>query len=164
MINKEINIDKDFKEILNYAHYWNWAPDWVVVQNIYYSFPNSYSILTPFAFAYFEQLIRSTTHEYSYGPYDKNGNSQEYSVGLKLIKLAINEAKEQNPNFINKDNSEYIKLLEQAKEYFKKSDFMYNGENRNNVIHGYVPPKCWSKESFENLIYFIAKISKYAGF
>ena len=30
-----MNIKNDFQEILDYAHYWNWAPDWLIVKEIY---------------------------------------------------------------------------------------------------------------------------------
>lgn len=51
-------------EILYYTHMWNWGPDWEVLRRVYQSFLNSYSILTPFAYSYLEELIRSTTSEY----------------------------------------------------------------------------------------------------
>lgn len=44
-----MNINNDFKEILNYAHMWNWAPDIDLMQEIYNNYNDSYSILTPFA-------------------------------------------------------------------------------------------------------------------
>ncbi|MDD3270228.1 MAG: hypothetical protein PHX14_12995 [Syntrophomonadaceae bacterium] len=44
-----MNIIDDFNEIMNYAHYRNWLPDWGVVKDIYQAFPESYSVLTPFA-------------------------------------------------------------------------------------------------------------------
>lgn len=69
-----MNITNDFQEILYYAHYWNWAPDWLVVKNIYEKIPESYSVLTPFAYAYLEELIRSTTSEYGRELLDENGN------------------------------------------------------------------------------------------
>lgn len=40
----------DFDEICDYAHMWNWAPDWYMVKQIYTTFPDSYSVLTPFAY------------------------------------------------------------------------------------------------------------------
>lgn len=54
----------DIDTILDYAHMWNWAPDWYVVKVIYSHVPESYSVLTPFAYSYLEELIRSTTSEY----------------------------------------------------------------------------------------------------
>ncbi len=53
-----MNIKNDFQEILDYAHYWNWAPDWLIVKEIYEKIPESYSVLTPFAYAYLEELIQ----------------------------------------------------------------------------------------------------------
>ena len=46
---KANDINKDFSKIMDYAHFWNWRPDWSVVSNIYATFPESYSVLTPFA-------------------------------------------------------------------------------------------------------------------
>lgn len=66
-----MNIDDDFKEIMLYAHYWNWLPDWNEVEKIYDTFPYSYSVLTPFAYSYLEELIRSTTSEYGRELLDK---------------------------------------------------------------------------------------------
>ncbi len=42
-----MNISDDFAAISNYAHYWNWLPDWGIGQEVYKAFPNSYSVLTP---------------------------------------------------------------------------------------------------------------------
>ena len=97
-----MNITNDFQEILYYAHYWNWAPDWLVVKNIYEKIPESYSVLTPFAYAYLEELIRSTTSEYGRELLDENGNPKRRKVGLGLIKLAKEE---------NNKNLEYIEKL-----------------------------------------------------
>ena len=83
-----MNITNDFQEILGYAHYWNWAPDWLVVKEIYEKIPESYSVLTPFAYAYLEELIRSTTSEYGIELLDEKGNPKRRKVGLSLIKLA----------------------------------------------------------------------------
>jgi len=69
-----MSIWDDFEEILDYAHMWNWAPDWLVVKDIYKSKPESYSVLTPFAFSYFEELIRSMISEYGVAVYDAEGN------------------------------------------------------------------------------------------
>ena len=44
----EKNLKKDFSEILEYAHMWNWAPDLFIVEKIYDEVPNSFSVLTPF--------------------------------------------------------------------------------------------------------------------
>ena len=35
-----MNINEDMEEILKYAHFFNWAPDWCVVQKIYNNFQN----------------------------------------------------------------------------------------------------------------------------
>ena len=59
-----MSINDDFTEIMNYVHIWNWFPDWDVVQEVYKKIPESYSVLTPFAYTYLEELIRSTTSEY----------------------------------------------------------------------------------------------------
>lgn len=59
-----MSISKDFDKIFDHAHFWNWAPDWYMLKQIYTAFPDSYSILTPFAYTYLEELIRSTTSEY----------------------------------------------------------------------------------------------------
>ena len=150
-----MDLDNDFQMILDYAHFWNWLPDWNIVKDIYRVFPKSYSILTPFAYSYLEELIRSTTSEYAIGLHDKHGNPRRIKVGYALIELAINE---------NQNNMDLVELLKQSKQYFKSSDFSEGGENRNNVNHGYMPPKYWEKESFENLIHFIATFSKFAGF
>jgi len=68
-----VNINDDFIEICKYAHMWNWVPDWDVVQQIYKTYPDSYSVLTPFAYTYLEELIRSTTSEYGMELLDENG-------------------------------------------------------------------------------------------
>ena len=153
---KTNDTNKDLSEIIRHAHFWNWCPDWGVVSDVYTTFPESYSVLTPFAYAYLEELIRSTTSEYGRELLDNQGNIKKYrKVGIKLIELAISE---------NSTNSDYVVLLEQAKLYFKTSDSTNRGDNRNSVNHGYMHPRFWDKESFENLIHFIAIISKYAGF
>ena len=30
-----LNLENKFKEIMQYAHYWNWLPDWEIVRKIY---------------------------------------------------------------------------------------------------------------------------------
>ena len=47
-------LQEDFNQIIDYAHFWNWAPDWGEVQRIYEKFPDSFSVLTPFAYSYLE--------------------------------------------------------------------------------------------------------------
>ena len=88
-----MSIEDDFEEIMNHAHFWNWLPDWGVAQEVYQVFPNSYSVLTPFAYGYLEELIRSTTSEYGIEVFDEAGNPKRRKVGIGLINLAINELK-----------------------------------------------------------------------
>lgn len=150
-----MNITNDFQEILYYAHYWNWAPDWLVVKNIYEKIPESYSVLTSFAYAYLEELIRSTTSEYGRELLDENGNPKRRKVGLGLIKLAKEE---------NNKNLEYIEKLDEFEKYFENSTDLDSGDNRNSVNHGYMHPRFWTQESFESLIHDIAIMSKYSRF
>ncbi len=150
-----MNINDDFIEICKYAHGWNWVPDLDIVQKIYNTYPESYSALTPFAYTYLEELIRSTTSEYRMELLDENGNPKYRKVGTKLIELAKKE---------NEKNSEYINLLNEIEHYFNKSSVFDRGDNRNSVNHGYMHPRFWTKESFEQLIHDIARISKFAGF
>ena len=150
-----MNINNDFKEILDNAHTWNWAPDISLMQEIYNKYDNSYSILTPFAYSYLEELIRSTTSEYGRELLDKDGNPKKRKLGISLIKLAQEE---------NKENTEYIKLLDEIKEYYKQSTPLDSGDNRNSVDHGYMHPRFWTQESFEKLIHDIARLSKYSKF
>ncbi len=145
-----------FEEIMQYAHFWNWVPDWQVAKEIYESFPNSYSVLTPFAYSYLEELIRSTTSEYGIELLDENGQPKKRKVGLGLIKLAKDENKDKNPN--------YVKLLKEIEEYFSSSTRSDEGDNRNSVLHGFMHPRYWSDQSFERLIFDIAKLSQHAGF
>ncbi len=151
-----MDLSEAFDEIMLYAHFWNWVPDWRVAQEIYEVFPNSYSVLSPFAYTYLEELIRSTTSEYGIEVYDEKGKPKKRSVGIRLIKLAIEENKDTNPDLIN--------LLEETKVYFLPSTRTDKGDNRNSVSHGYMHPRYWDKDSFENLIFNIAKLSKHAGF
>lgn len=150
-----MNINDEFEEILDYAHMWNWAPDISLMQEIYNKFDNSYSILTPFAYCYLEELIRSTTSEYGREFLDKDGKPKMRKLGIALIKLAQDE---------NKNNTEYIKLLDEVKEYYKQSTPLDSGNNRNSVDHGYMHPRFWTQESFEKLIHDIARLSKYSKF
>lgn len=150
-----MNINDDFIEIFKYAHGWNWVPDLDIVQRIYNTYPESYSVLTPFAYTYLEELIRSTTSEYGMELLDENGNPKYRRTGKKLIKLAKKE---------NKNKTEYISLLNELEHYFDDSSIFDRGDNRNSVNHGYMHPRFWTKESFEQLIHDIARISKFAGF
>ena len=107
-----MKITDDFTEIMHYAHYWNWLPDWDIVEKINKAFPDSYSILTPFAFAYLEELIRTTTSEYGIDRLDNTGKPLKRKVGIGLINLAIKE---------NSKNQNFIALLDNAKSYFSFS-------------------------------------------
>lgn len=151
-----MKINNDFTEIMNHAHFWNWLPDWGVVQKVYQAFPDSYSVLTPFAYAYLEELIRSTTSEYGIEILDESGKPKKRKVGIGLIKLAIEENKI--------SNSELVSLLEKMQSYYMLSQPTDSGGNRNSVAHGYMHPRFWNKDSFENLIHDISLISKHAGF
>lgn len=148
-------INEDFEEICGYAHISNWAPDWDVVIKIYNTIPESYSVLTPFAYSYLEEAIRSTTSEYGRELLDSNGNNKRRKLGKSLIDLAKKE---------NSENSEYIKILDEIKTYYNDSSTFDKGDNRNSVVHGYMHPRFWTKESFEILIHDIARISKYIRF
>jgi len=89
-----MNLSKAFDEIYNHTHMWNWSTDWEICRRIYGSFPNSYSVLTPFAFSYLEELIRSTTSEYGRELFEENYSRKNHrKVGIKLINLAITENK-----------------------------------------------------------------------
>jgi hypothetical protein len=150
-----MTISDAFEEIMQYSHFWNWVPDWQVAKNIYEAFPNSYSVLTPFAYSYLEELIRSTTSEYGITTYDENEKPKMRKVGVRLINLAIEE---------NKENLEYVKLLEEIKAYFSFSKPTDEGDNRNSVVHGFMHPRFWNDESFEKLVFDIASLSKFADF
>lgn len=149
-----MSVFDDFNEIMNYAHMWNWAPDWDVAKEIYTKIPESYSVLMPFAYSYLEEMIRTTTSEYGLPLFDHTGKHISLKVGLKLINMAIDE---------NKENSEYVELLEKAKRHFKYTESLEDN-GRNNVIHGHLHPRFWSKEAFELLIHDIAELSKYSRF
>lgn len=150
-----MSVFDDFETILDYAHFRNWVPDWNVVKDIYSRIPESYSVLTPFAYSYLEELIRSTTSEYGIPFLDRNGKKNNFKVGMGLIKLAKEE---------NTDKPEYIASLDKMKKYF-----MYEYEDpadengRNKVVHGHLHPRFWTKEEFEQLIHDIAELSPFAG-
>lgn len=101
---------KDFERIIDHAYFWNWAPDWEIAKNIYMRFPDSYSILTPFAYSYFEEFISFTTSEYGMPFLNKDGENNKFKVGMGLIRLAKDE---------NAEKLEYIKLLDSAKKYYQ---------------------------------------------
>lgn len=147
---------EDIDIILDYAHFWNWAPDWNVVKDIYARIPESYSVLTPFAYSYLEELIRSTTSEYGIPFLDRDGKKNNFKVGMGLIKLAKEE---------NSGKTEYVALLDKTKKYFMYEYEDPTEENgRNKVVHGHLHPRFWSKEEFEQLIHDIAELSPFAGF
>lgn len=145
----------DLDKIWEHSHYWNWSPDWLVVKEVCEKVPSSYSVLMPFAYSYFEEMIRSTTSEYGYPLFDRNGKPVRVKVGMSLIKLAIEE---------NKDNREYVSLLEKAKRHFSYLDISNDENGRNRVMHGRVHPRFWRQEDFENLIHDIAEMSPFAQF
>ena len=150
----EKEVEKYFEQIIYRSHFWNWAPDWFLVKDIYERFPEAYSVLTPFTYSYLEELIRSTTSEYGYEIRNIHGEESR-RVGKGLINLAINE---------NSENIAYVELLNRAKKYFDKSSFTDRGDNRNGVAHGYSHPRFWTKDSFEELLSFTAKLSEFAKF
>lgn len=150
------DISESFEEIIMNSHYWNWSPDLRVAMEIYESIPNSYSVLTPFFYSYLEELIRSKTSEYGIEILDKNGNPRKRKVGVALINLAIEENEHKSP--------ELVSLLDELKGYFSTSKLTDYGDNRNSVVHGYMPPRFWDVESFEKLVHDIARLTKYAGF
>ena len=75
---------------------------------------------------------------------------------MKLLELAIKENEAKDPEFIS--------LLERVKKYYCGSQVTDRGDNRNSVVHGYMHPRFWDKESFETLVHDIAVISKHARF
>lgn len=152
-----MTITEAFDEIMLYAHMINWGPDWQVTKEVYSSIPNSYSVLTPFAYSYLEEMIRSTTSEYGRVIFDDNNTIITHrKVGMKLINLAISENKE--------NKKEYSKSLEELKSYYYTSKDTDKGDNRHSVAHGFMHPRYWSQKSFEKLILDIARISKYSEF
>lgn len=150
-----MSVFEDFDEIWNYAHMWNWAPDWLVVKEIYSKIPESYSVLTPFAYSYLEEMIRTTTSEYGLPPFDRSNKPNKIKVGMALIQLAIDE---------NKNDIDYVEMLENIKKHFRYTDKILDENGRNNVIHGHLHPRFWSKEAFEQLIHDIAELSKFSRF
>lgn len=150
-----MSVLEDFDEIMEYAHFWNWVPDWNIAKEIYMKFPDAYSVLTPFAYTYLEEMIRTTTSDYGVPPFNRDGQPNKVRVGMSLIALAIDE---------NKDNTEYIKALECIKKHFKYQEVSSDQNGRNRVLHGHIHPRFWSKEAFESLIHEIADLSKYSMF
>ena len=150
-----MSVFDDFETIMDYAHFWNWAPDWLVVKDIYCKVPESYSVLTPFAYSYLEEMIRTTTSEYGLPLFDRDRKPVKVKVGMALINLAIEE---------NGDKPEYVELLNKAKKHFKYTETTIEENGRNNVVHGHVHPRFWSKEAFEDLIHEIAELSRFSQF
>jgi len=151
-----MSISESFDEIIQNSHFRNWAPDWQILREVYETYPNAYAVLTPFAYSYLEELIRSMTSEYGIEVFDESGNPRKRKVGTKLLKMAIRE---------NKDKSEnLICILEDLRKYFVGSKRTDSGDNRNSVVHGFMHPRFCSNESFESLIYDIARLSKFSGF
>ncbi len=151
-----MSVFDDIDTVVEYAHFWNWAPDWNVVKDIYLHFPESYAVLTPFAYSYLEELIRSTTSEYGIPFLDRDGKKNAFKVGMGLIKLAKEE---------NADKPEYLALLDKTKKYFQyEYEEPVNENGRNKVVHGHLHPRFWSKDEFEQLIHDIAGLSPFAGF
>ena len=87
--------------------------------------------------------------------YVMNRGIPRRKVGIKLLELAIKE---------NKHNIEFVSMLEKMKSYYTFSQPTDRGDNRNSVVHGYMHPRFWNKDSFENLVHDIALISKHAKF
>ena len=54
--------------------------------------------------------------------------------------------------------------LEETKKYFKYVKVKNDENGRNRVMHGFVHPRFWSKENFEQLIHHIAVLSPYSKF
>lgn len=150
-----MSFENDLDTILQYAHYWNWAPDWLVLKKVYMEHPETYSILTPFAYSYLEEMIRSTTSEYGIEILDINENGKKRKVGKSLLKLAKKE---------NFENKSYIDELNKIERYFENSSIFDQGDNRNSVDHGYMHSRFWTQESFEKLIHDIAILSQYSRF
>ena len=78
-----LNIEKDFEEIENYAHFWDWLPDWNIVEKIYKTYQDSYSVLAPFTYAYLEELIRTLTTDYVLPLHDKDGKEKNTLIFTK---------------------------------------------------------------------------------
>jgi len=108
-----------------------------------------------FAYTYLEEIIRSRTSEYGREFIDGSGLPKRRSVGRQLIKLAKTE---------NSDDGNCLEALKGIEEYYKDSTVYDAGDNRSSVAHGYMHPRFWSKESFEQLIHDIAKFSKFDRF
>lgn len=147
---------KAFDIIRDKSHFRFWAPDWILAKEIYESFPNSHSILTPFAYSYLEVVIRSMTTDYPKKLPNEDGElSARHLTGCKVIDLAVEE---------NPEKTDLLSLLQISRKYFEKSKFIDIGDNRHSVAHGYLPPWYWKAETFEDLILHIAELSPFANF
>ena len=124
-----MSIEKDFDKIMYHARFWNWLPDLQIVKDIYDKFPDSYSVLTPFLYAYMKELIRSMTSDYGIVYFDKEGKPTRKKVGFGLIMLASEENKVDKP--------ELTEILEKVKQHYLISLPGDAGDNRNSVLHGY---------------------------
>lgn len=149
------DFESDIQIIADYSHIWNWAPDWYLLRDIYASYPSSYSVLTPFAYSYLEESIRSLTSEYGRKVVNKKGKPKRRKVGKGLLELAEKE---------NQENLKLISVLESLKHYFDSSRAEDTGDNRNSTLHGYMHPRYWTRSSFESLVHDIARLSPYVRF
>ena len=52
-----MSVCNDLDKIWEHSHFWNWSPDWLIVKEVYEKVPESYSVLMPFAYSYFEEMI-----------------------------------------------------------------------------------------------------------
>jgi len=117
----------------------DWQYDLEQAFKIYDKFPDSYSVLIPFFFSYMEELIRSLTPNYHMQIYEDD----KEEVGMPLVEKAIEK---------NSDNNKLIQLLKEIKKYYEKSSIFNKTYNRNGIVHGYVHPDNWTKETFKQLI------------
>ncbi len=144
-------IRKDFDILIDNSHAFNWCPDLIIARDIYFYDKRTCSILTPFMYAYLEEIIRSTTTEYGRALV---GNTCR-KVGMSLIKFAKDQ---------NIENKKYVIELNRIQKYFQQSTAIDEENNRNSTVHGYMHPRFWTEEAFELLIHDIARMSKYAKF
>ena len=150
-----MSVNEYFDIIADNSHFFNWAPYILDSKDIYNKFPDYYYILVPFYYSYLEELIRSITSQYGREVIDENGKEICRKVGINLIDLAIEE---------NNSDIEIVNKLNYLKKYFKYSTSVDNGNNRNSTMHGYMHPRFWSEDAFEELLKDIADFSKYACF
>ena len=60
-----------------------------MAKEIYSHIPEAYSVLTPFAYSYLEELIRSTTSEYGIPFLDRNGEKYHVTLVAYLILVIL---------------------------------------------------------------------------